>query len=47
MFITATFISGLMLGIEFLWDEKILVVDLGIVRIYTGVVPEGYNKNDK
>lgn len=47
MFITATFISGLMLGIEFLWDEKILVVDLGIVRIYTGIVPEGYNKNDE
>ena len=27
-------IGGFMLGIEYLWDHKVLVIDLGIVRIF-------------
>jgi len=33
MFIVFSFIPGFMLGIEFLWDEGCLVIDLGIVRM--------------
>lgn len=40
MFVKIVAISGLMCGIEYLWDERILVIDLGIVRIYTGIVPK-------
>ena len=27
-------ISGFMLGIEYLWEHKVLVLDLGILRIF-------------
>ena len=27
-------IGGFMLGIEYLWEHKVLVLDLGIVRIF-------------
>jgi len=40
MFVKIVAISGIMCGIEYLWDERILVIDLGIVRIYTGIVPK-------
>lgn len=40
MFVKGVFISGLMFGVEYLWDNKILVLDLGIFRIYTGIVPK-------
>lgn len=36
MFLQLDFISGLMFGIEYLWNDKILVIDLGIVRLYIG-----------
>ena len=36
MFLQVNFISGLMFGIEYLWDDNILVIDLGIVRVYIG-----------
>ena len=36
MYIAVSFISGVMLGIEVLWEggERAIVLDLGIVRIY-------------
>jgi hypothetical protein len=37
MYIGVAFISGVMIGLEFLWEEKTLVVDLGIVRVLIGV----------
>jgi len=36
MFLQLDFISGLMFGVEYLWDDGILVIDLGIVRVYIG-----------
>lgn len=33
MLITANFISGCMLGIEFVWDRHAALIDLFIVRI--------------
>lgn len=39
MFIQVNFISGVMLGVEFLWDEKVLVLDLLIARFYIGSLP--------
>ena len=27
-------IGGFMLGMEYLWEHKVLVIDLGIVRIF-------------
>lgn len=47
MFVHTQLINGLMLGIEFLWDEGIVVIDLGIIRIYTGKVPTENNNNDE
>jgi hypothetical protein len=37
MYIGVAFISGVMIGLEFLWEEKTLVVHLGIVRVLIGV----------
>ena len=34
LFLTARWISGVCFGIEFLWDHKIMVIDIGIVRLY-------------
>ena len=45
MFLKITWISGLMLGIEILWDNSIVVFDIGIIRIYIGKVPEKGNTN--
>ena len=39
MFVKFDFISGVMVGLEYLWDNKILVIDIGIVRVYIGVIP--------
>jgi len=36
MFLQVDFISGLMFGLEYLWNDNILVIDLGIFRIYIG-----------
>lgn len=43
MFVRFEFISGLMLGLEFIWEHQILVVDLGILRVYFGLIG---NDND-
>lgn len=34
MLIAFSFISGFMIGIEFLLEEKGLVLDLGIIRVF-------------
>lgn len=34
MLIAFNFISGFMVGIEFLLEEQTMVIDLGIIRIY-------------
>ena len=39
MFVKADFISGFMIGLEFLWRENIIVFDLGIVRVFLGKIP--------
>ena len=39
MFIKVDFISGVMIGLEFLWRENIVVFDLGIVRVFLGKIP--------
>lgn len=36
MFLQVDLISGLMFGLEFLWKDSIMVIDLGIFRIYIG-----------
>lgn len=41
MFVAATWVSGLMFGVEYLWEESIVVLDLGIVRLYIGKAPKG------
>ena len=43
MFIKIKVIPGVCIGIEFLWDHNILVIDLGILRVYVGYKN---NKND-
>jgi hypothetical protein len=43
MFLKIDLISGFMVGVEFLWDSKILVLDLLIVRLYIGTL----NNNNK
>lgn len=42
MGIAAQFISGIMVGIEVLWEENGLVIDLGIIRLifFFGIHPE-------
>lgn len=45
MYIGISFISGVMLGFEFLWEDKVLVVDLGIVRVLFGLY-NGEENND-
>ena len=32
-------ISGVCFGIEFLWNHRMMVIDIGIVRLYLGVKP--------
>lgn len=44
MFLHVAWISGLMFGIEMLWDDSVLVFDLGIIRVFIGKVPEGFKK---
>lgn len=34
MAIVLEFIPGFMVGVEYLWDDKVFVMDLGILRIY-------------
>ena len=41
MFVTLDFISGMMIGIEYLWEDKVLVIDLAILRVFIGQVPKG------
>jgi hypothetical protein len=36
MIIKVTTIGGFCIGLEFLWQHKILVIDLGIIRLYFG-----------
>jgi len=36
-FLTVRWISGVCFGIEFLWNHNMMVVDVGIVRIYVGI----------
>jgi len=44
MRIVISFIPGLMFGIEYLWDEGILVLDVGILRFMFGSInDEGPN----
>ncbi len=40
MGIVITFISGVMFGVEYLWEESILVVDVGIFRFMIGKIGE-------
>jgi len=40
MGIVITFISGVMFGVEYLWEENILVVDVGIFRFMIGKINE-------
>ena len=37
MYIGMSFIGGIMLGIEVLWDEGAVVIDLGIIRLVIGI----------
>lgn len=37
MYIGVSFISGVMFGLEFLLDDKAMVIDLGIVRVLIGI----------
>ena len=37
MEVKITTISGMCLGIEFLWQHKIVVIDLLILRFYIGI----------
>ena len=37
LFLTMRWISGVCFGIEFLWNHNMMVVDVGIVRIYVGI----------
>jgi hypothetical protein len=39
MLINVSFISGVMLGIELLLEEKVLVLDLLILRVLIGRIP--------
>ena len=41
MFISLEFISGVMIGIEYLWEDKVLIIDLAILRVFIGQVPKG------
>lgn len=34
MLIQLGIISGFMIGIEFIWEEGVMVLDLGVVRLY-------------
>jgi len=45
LFLTVRWISGVCIGIEVLWGHNMMVVDLGIIRIYVGI-RESDNKND-
>lgn len=45
MYIGISFIGGLMLGLEVLWDDKALVIDLGIIRVVVGLY-QGEEEND-
>lgn len=41
MWIVVSFIPGFMVGIEYLWEEHLLVIDLAIIRIMiTNARPE-------
>jgi len=40
MFLQLNWISGVMVGIEFLWDASIVVIDFGIFRLYIGKAPK-------
>lgn len=40
MLISGSFISGMMLGVEFLWAEKALILDLLIVRVIFAPLPD-------
>ena len=37
MYIGMSFIGGIMLGIEVLWGEGAVVIDLGIIRLVIGI----------
>ena len=37
LFLAFRWISGVCFGIEFLWNHNMMVVDVGIVRIYLGI----------
>ena len=37
LFLAFRWISGVCFGIEFLWNHNIMVIDLGIGRIYLGI----------
>ena len=45
LFLSVRWISGVCFGIEFLWNHNIIVVDLGIVRIYLGIRERKYNND--
>jgi len=46
MYLQLHVISGLMFGVEFLWNDSIVVVDIGVIRMYIGIVPKEGKKND-
>jgi len=40
MGIIISFIPGLMFGVEYLWEEGIVVLDIGIIRLMIGSITE-------
>jgi len=45
MYIGISFIGGLMFGLEFLLDDKAMIIDLGIIRVVVGLY-QGEEEND-
>lgn len=39
MLISGSFISGMMVGVEVLWSDKALVLDLLIIRVIFAIIP--------
>lgn len=40
MMIAIQFIPGLMFGVEYLWEDGVIVFDIGIFRVMIGMEPD-------
>jgi len=40
VFLSVVWISGLMFGLEIVWESRMVVLDLGIIRIFVGLYKE-------